>query len=1019
MGCNNENLEYNSPRKNDIFDEEMNYNYNIEILKRLTDRKSTSSRINFINQEKEVLNWQIKHQNDLIRRLISKSYRKNNDNIISHDSKNIITDKLNFENKSNLNITSKFECDYNIYNINSNIMKYNNSEKIKDANNDVINNNFIINAKIIDKNNQQFKTNINKGSNQFNKIINENNNESKNKPNIYNLKLNNVNKKNNEIIINNKEENNNKNIKVNNNINYEEIKNRTNKEKEDNKNIENNNKKEETKIKNKENNNKKEVINAKNEENNKKKEEIKFKKEYNNNKNEQNKIKNEDKNNKKEEIKIKKEDNNNKNEQNKIKNEDNNNKKEEIKIKKEDHNNKNEQNNIKKEDNGNKKEEIKIKKEDNNIENEKNKINKEDNNNNKNEDIKIKNENSNNMKNNKKEDDNTKNNNNKNEGNRNIISNTNNMNQQENKIKKNIIKNNENINGIDNIKNNENNPKNNYSKKEENKIKIDSDKKEENINKINNNLNINNNKKEEKNINNENINKKEEKNKKNNYLNNEVRKKNPTIDYKEEEKDIKNNKIKAIGLDIEKNHKEEDNKNNNNTKSLIEERKNCNNPINNKIQNKEQKPKDFVEENNLNNSHKQSNENEKKDEKQISTTKNKDKENNNIKNIPNKSNNYKFKDRIEIKGRNINNKGEKENNIKTSKSTLIDSKSSSINNSNLNQIKNKEIPYTIKTTFINSNKINIININASFFLKEYLIPIWFSKDTFIKFSTNGKWRISENYDYTNSDGMPSPRTLDFNYGALVARIGSGPPFAILPNDFTYVTKSEGPLYLRINLPKNLETKPEGEMEIKIYDGIIMPKNRIYEKIGWKENNLDNMIKNISKLEEDLIITLNNLRLNPFLFYEHNIKNKQNVKWTEEYLKQRYNNKDENINNEDIYNNYIEPFIPNQQCYSLLNMFFNKSHNVKSKIVKNKINLFLEELQQYLCSTIKDNFKCDTIVNCKLTKSNNHIDICIQFLLYQKIRDYIFNNNYNSISVKVIEKYYNESHLIILAILKIK
>jgi hypothetical protein len=404
--------------------------------------------------------------------------------------------------------------------------------------------------------------------------------------------------------------------------------------------------------------------------------------------------------------------------------------------------------------------------------------------------------------------------------------------------------------------------------------------------------------------------------------------------------------------------------------------------------------------------------------KNISTLNKKEEEekNNIMKNNSLKSIKDKIKEEIEIK----------ETNIKSLNSILKNSKSSIINNNyknnnlkKINQIENKAVPYTIKTIFINLNKIYVININAAFFLKEYLIPIWFIKDTFIKFSTNGKWRLSEKYEYTDSAGLPTSNTIDFNYGALVGRIGGGPSFAILPNDFTYVTKTEGPLYLRINIPKNIIIHPEGTMEIKIYDGVIIPKEKIFGKIGGKEHNLNNLIKNISELEKDLIMTLNDLRLNPTLINEHNVKNKQNIVWTKEYLKKIYNNKDEVINNEDICNNNMTPFIPNQKCYSILDMFFNKNHNVKSRIVKNKINLFLEELEHYLTSNIKDNFKSETLVICKLTKTINHVDICIQFLLDQKIRNYIFNNSYNSIAVKVIEQYYNESHLIILAILKIK
>ena len=181
------------------------------------------------------------------------------------------------------------------------------------------------------------------------------------------------------------------------------------------------------------------------------------------------------------------------------------------------------------------------------------------------------------------------------------------------------------------------------------------------------------------------------------------------------------------------------------------------------------------------------------------------------------------------------------------------------NNTNLENSQKKKAPYTLRTIETTSGNINIININAAFFTKEYIIPLWFKKDAYIKFITEGKWRIDDNHDFTNSIGMPSPSTIDFNYGALVARIGSGKSFMI-SEDLNYVNKNEGPLYLKINLPKKINVNPEGEMEIKIYDGMPMPIEEIYKKIGWKDDYPNNVIKGISEIENDLITNFNNLRL---------------------------------------------------------------------------------------------------------------------------------------------------------------
>ena len=71
----------------------------------------------------------------------------------------------------------------------------------------------------------------------------------------------------------------------------------------------------------------------------------------------------------------------------------------------------------------------------------------------------------------------------------------------------------------------------------------------------------------------------------------------------------------------------------------------------------------------------------------------------------------------------------------------------------------------------------------------------------------------------------------------------------------------------------------------------------------------------------------------------------------------------------------------------------------------------------ISSEIRTELKSDVIVNFKLTKKNLPIDISIQYLLDKKIRNYIFDKNYNSIAVKFIENYNDDFHLVILAILK--
>ena len=321
----------------------------------------------------------------------------------------------------------------------------------------------------------------------------------------------------------------------------------------------------------------------------------------------------------------------------------------------------------------------------------------------------------------------------------------------------------------------------------------------------------------------------------------------------------------------------------------------------------------------------------------------------------------------------------------------------------------KKEPFTITTINYNSLEIYLIKINASSFLGEYLIPIWFEKNTYIKFITLGKWRIDKNYEFTDSGGMPSSTTLKYNYGAAVARVGSGKTFLLCPNEFTYYTMNEGPLYLKINLPKKIKVNPEGTMEIKVFDGKLMSKEEIHEKIGWKEKNMKYDCKYSNELENELTVEINNLRMNPILYYEKNIENNQNKIWTEDFLKKMKN-----------YNetNETQPLIINNHCYSILHSYIELNYeHLKSKCLNRSTNINLGDLENKISFHISSELMCDNKVGCKITKNNNAIDICNQYLFDKNFRKNIFMKEYTSIAIKIIEDFYENSNLIILAFMK--
>ena len=328
--------------------------------------------------------------------------------------------------------------------------------------------------------------------------------------------------------------------------------------------------------------------------------------------------------------------------------------------------------------------------------------------------------------------------------------------------------------------------------------------------------------------------------------------------------------------------------------------------------------------------------------------------------------------------------------------------------------KNKNIkekpPFEIKNDVTN-NYLKIINIkiDSSYFLKEYLMPLWVNKETTLKFRTQGKWRIDKIHDYTNSSGIPSTHCFGFNYMSLIGRVGNGPPF-LIKEESSFTTDREGPLYLKINFPKKLKVDPDGIMMVSILDAEYMPIEEINKKIGWVENikNKKNIKQiGITKLENDLINNLNNLRMNPILFYEKYIKDKHDIIWTKNFLEKK-----------DL-NEKLKPFLINNNYNNLIQktLDYFGINNIKKQISELKTSIFIENMERELKITLIEEIGKECVTCCKVTKKENTIDICVQFLLDQKLREYLFKKEYNSLSLKILSNFYNDNHLVIMIILK--
>ena len=367
-----------------------------------------------------------------------------------------------------------------------------------------------------------------------------------------------------------------------------------------------------------------------------------------------------------------------------------------------------------------------------------------------------------------------------------------------------------------------------------------------------------------------------------------------------------------------------------------------------------------------------------------------------------------------------------------------------------NIIQKKKKPFVITENKTDPYKKVKITINACSFLDEYLMPIWCPKNVYIKFLVEGKWRIDKKYDYTDSKGLKSNNSKGFNYGALIGRIGkkfdekekekekekkkgnsifTKENTFLIANESAYLVKEEGPLFLRANLPKKIKIEPEGKLEVSIYDADYMDISEINQRIGWiedainsGENNENNKEKspnkktgNISKeqiekeIENDLKKNINNLRMNPSMYYEKYISFNANYLWTKEYLDKKTND-------------FRDPLQDDEKVYNFLAEYIKSPNQEKLRkdlsINKNKISEYLAKMGEDLSFYVKDLVEFSRIVKvkCKITQKDNPIDIIVQFLLDKQYRPNIFNFYSKILIIKICKNFLNNSTLVIMVII---
>ena len=185
----------------------------------------------------------------------------------------------------------------------------------------------------------------------------------------------------------------------------------------------------------------------------------------------------------------------------------------------------------------------------------------------------------------------------------------------------------------------------------------------------------------------------------------------------------------------------------------------------------------------------------------------------------------------------------------------------------------------------------------------------------------------------------------------------------------------------------------------------MNYEEINKKLGWNEVAEDNTNFSLEKMECKLVDNINNMIINPMLFFEKNVGNYTEMILTQDYMKSL--DKVEKKKPLKI-GNYIASEIDN---------FFRviKQKKLNTLYSKNSLTAFCEKINKklilYLGGSMTQEFK----LLYKTTRDMDIMKMSLEFLYDYKERDFLFKSFYKQIAAKIIKNAFNEMNLVIIVL----
>ena len=280
---------------------------------------------------------------------------------------------------------------------------------------------------------------------------------------------------------------------------------------------------------------------------------------------------------------------------------------------------------------------------------------------------------------------------------------------------------------------------------------------------------------------------------------------------------------------------------------------------------------------------------------------------------------------------------------------------------------------------------------------EILSCLWVEENETLKFRVFGEWQPDPSLPQCSCRGFPTYTMKNYNYGSLVGRVLGGDYFLV--DDFgIYESKNSGPLFFKMHSPR-FSLQSSGALTVHIYGGKVISKEEMNRRIGWEIEKIYSNVNscNLSYAEQEVVIDLNKMRINPKLYSIQYIDNDR-VK-THKFLQMN-----------DLVP--VQPFNVNQTVLNNIADFYKNQE--KNYMKKNTLD-YLDGMELNLLNYMKHKSKSKVLVSVKLFDKCLPHRISLVLLQNEKIRKIIFNGNNNEIAIKVIKT--KEGYLVIICFLQ--